>query len=185
MIKINVVIKGLSPLMQHNPQEIFEVKKAHNKGKGYNLEEDCEKRAYRNENDELYIPCEWLVATMRNAARFFKTKRGNPSLKQLISGLITVEPFQISLGTKNYEMDVRRVVIKGASIACARPIIKDWQATFSIRFNPELFPIDNPVGTLKESLEIAGQVYGIGAYRPEHAGPFGRFEITDWKVEEE
>ena len=34
---------------------------------------------------------------------------------------------------------------------------------------------------MKELLEIAGKVAGLGDWRPQKKGPYGKFQVTSWK----
>jgi len=183
MIEIQVELKGTSPLLMDNPKTMFDPKPSKKKGEEYKKEEDAEKRTYRKEGGELYVPFEWILGCMRNASKYVKTKRGTPPLRQVISGILRIEPEQIGLETSEYEIDVRRGVIqKISAIPVARPMIKEWKIGFKMLYNPDLVPVSPSI--FKELLELGGSVVGIGAYRPEHTGPFGRFEISKWEVKE-
>jgi len=186
MISIKVKIRGLPPgLLMHSPRILYDPRKQlKDKGKEDDFKLMAELAAYRMEDGTLYIPSEAILGALRNASKYRKLKRGMPPLRQVISGLVSVEPSQISLGTKNYEIDIRPFTLKtGERKLIARPLLKEWEAEFTLKYNPRLFPL-SPTA-LKEILELAGQVVGILAYRPEHSGPFGRFEIIEWEVEEE
>ena len=50
------------------------------------------------------------------------------------------------------------------------------ELTFHIIFEDEISP-----AVVKESLEIAGKYVGIGDWRPEKKGKFGKFQVTSFK----
>jgi hypothetical protein len=56
-----------------------------------------------------------------------------------------------------------------------RPIFNDWSATFSVCIDTEV--VDLP--TVKQSLEAAGRLVGIGDWRPgaPKGGSYGRFLV--------
>ncbi len=185
MIKINVKIRVLEPgLLMHSPKTLLEQKtQLREKQTDDDFDAMAEKAAYKKEDGTLYIPAEAIMGAMRNGSKYRKLKRGMPPLRQIISGIVTVEPSQISLGTKTYEIDIRAFTMKtGERKLIARPLLKQWEAEFAIKYNPELFSLAPTA--LKEILKIAGQVIGILSFRPEHAGPFGRFTVEGWEVEE-
>ena len=180
MIKINVQIKGTTPLLQHRMATVLKRQKLQTK-----VEEDfeamAEKCAYKMEDGTLYAPSTWIMGTLRDASKYFKQQK--PPLRQVISGLVIVKPAEISLGTKEYEIDVRTAVNKSKGrINVARPRLNSWTLDFTMEFNPAIAPIT--ADALKDILDMAGKVVGIGSYRPAHAGSFGLFEISKWEVTE-
>lgn len=172
-------------MLMHSPRTLYAPKPPIKvKGKEDDFKLMAELAAYRMEDGTLYIPSEAILGTLRNASKYRKLGKGMPPLRQVISGLVSIEPSQISLGTKNYEIDIRAITMKtGERKLIGRPLLKEWEAEFTLKYNPRLFPL-SPTA-LKELLELAGNVVGILAYRPEHGGPFGRFEVIEWEVEEE
>jgi len=185
MIEIDVKIRGIGDgLLMHSPRSLYEPKKQlKTKGEEDDFNAMAKMAAYKMEDGTLYIPSEAILGSMRNASKYRKLKRGMPALRQIISGIVTIEPEQISLGTKQYEVDIRPFTMKtGERKLTGRPLLKEWEASFKMKYNPMWFPL--PPKDLKEILEIAGQVVGILSFRPEHAGPFGRFKIESWEVKE-
>jgi len=58
-----------------------------------------------------------------------------------------------------------------------RPKYNKWSASFEIVLNDESVP----VSVINEILEQAGKYVGIGDWRPEKKGMFGKFMITSFK----
>ena len=77
------------------------------------------------------------------------------------------------------EIDVRPVVIKSTKgrIPRRRPIFKNWSLKFTIEYDEDEISAE----TIKEILDYAGRRVGIGDFRPENGGPFGRFMVTKFK----
>lgn len=70
-------------------------------------------------------------------------------------------------------IDCRSVVVGQSRIMRYRPKIHNWTLQVDVLFSPEM--------TEKESIiraaEDAGKFVGLGDYRPEKGGTFGRFEV--------
>jgi hypothetical protein len=76
-----------------------------------------------------------------------------------------------------YEIDTRPAVIGRSRVIRSRPRYDSWSCTL-------FFEIDEEVLTAKqveEQLNVAGRVAGVGDYRVNRKGPFGRFtaELID------
>lgn len=63
---------------------------------------------------------------------------------------------------------------KGTLIATTRALFKQWKANVTFLYNPNSV---NPE-LLAYMLNQAGEGVGIGAYRQETGGPFGRFQVV-------
>jgi hypothetical protein len=59
-----------------------------------------------------------------------------------------------------------------------RPRFNDWGARFVMHVDDELLSLEMAHQLLSE----AGQSIGIGDFRPEKRGPFGRFRVVEWKI---
>jgi len=186
--RVKVGITGLSPLLMNNPKGMFEKKTLRSAGKDYDVKADAEKSAYTQDDGTLYIPAEAITGCMRGASSWVKVPRGTPPLRQLISGVLDIQPSQIPILDKEgkrleeYKVDVRRVVIMHSAVPKARAVIPEWQAEFTIGYNTAYCP--HPPSQFKRVLDIGGHVVGILDFRPQHSGHFGTFEITEWTVEE-
>jgi hypothetical protein len=74
---------------------------------------------------------------------------------------------------KDYKINVQRVVVQGAGIHRARPEIPAWQCKVA-------FEIDDAFVTpqiVEEVFNLAGRMKGVGDFRPERKGPYGRFSV--------
>lgn len=169
-MKIEVKIKGVSPLIMHK-FIVAEGTSARGK-KVYIPEDEAEKVTYRNEKGELVLPTTHFKAAMTKAATEF-TAKGKKTYKDFIkSGLMMLEPETI-LDQQEYEIYTCAVVVSRARIARSRPRINDWSCAFTMEITDETWL--NPT-VVKEILEAAGRFKGVGDNRPE----FGRFEIAEF-----
>ena len=177
--KIRVRVKGRKPILMHNPKGIFETARRTGRKRGAvdipNPEEEAEAGAYRLESGELYIPSEWFLGAMREAAKSFRV--GRSSAWRYVVRSCEIVPDKIPLGTDKYEIDIRPVVVQRSRVLRARPRIDNWQVEFDIIYNYDLGMID--LETLKRIIKEAGYI-GIGDYRPR----FGLFDVEFLGVEE-
>lgn len=180
MKNIEVEITGISPLLQHRyPLEDSENRvKAKNKNQ---TEDDVEKALYRLADGTIYQPAIHFISSMKRAgAKYQIPGQGKATYRTLIgSGTVLITPEAIPHRQQKYEIDVRPVVnpsTKGRVVR-KRPCFSNW----SLRFTLEYDDLELSAAMIKELLEYAGRRIGIGDFRPEKGGPFGRFMVTAFK----
>ena len=181
--KINVTIRGFTPLLMNrlNPESLKS--KSRMKMENYSTKTDAENSAYIAEIDgkkQLYIPQEALYSMIINTAKQYKIRR--MSLASLLAGTMKVEPEKVPLGTDKYEIDERAVVIQNQRVLKGRAKLPKWSATFQLVYNGKRLP-EGIEATLKEILEDAGTRMGLLDYRPQHRGWFGTFIVEDFESE--
>ena len=73
-----------------------------------------------------------------------------------------------------YVIDIRRVVLqKKLGILRARPKVMPWKCIVPLEVDDT---IDNPK-LLQDIGNLAGRMVGVGDFRPEKGGPFGRYTV--------
>jgi len=180
--KIDVTLKGLSPLLMNrlNPESLKA--KSRQKLTEYNDEKDAEASAYIatiNGKKQLYVPGYAVYSMLIRAAGQYKSRRTN--LSGILAGTIRVEPEFIPLGHCNYEVDTRPVVIMKARVNKARAKIPEWEITFQIVYNKRILT-EEIVKMLETILDDAGTRMGLLDYRPQHKGWFGTFEVAKFEI---
>jgi hypothetical protein len=180
MKTIKVRIKGTGMgLLLHNPAGMG----ASNGGKKVipTSEQEAKTACYHMEDGEtLAIPGWNLSRSLVQAAKAFKD--GKVSMSKIVAGGVAVEPAMLSFGTKKYAIDTRRAVVQRQGILRSRPLLKDWTLEFDLLVNEEdvsakAFPI------LRAIVEDAGRRVGLGDFRVEKNGPFGKFVVESWEVQ--
>lgn len=188
MKKIQVEITGETPLLMCSPKKMLEdgmkdgkaTLKSSKKGITYDPEEEAEGFAYKTSKGELYIPQEAIYGAIINGASWYKIQKR--SAAQVLAGAIRIDPVEVGLGTKKYEIDSRTVNVggrKSARIIRHRPRIDKWKVSFTIIYNEKM--IDDP-NVIKEVLTEAGQRVGLLSFSPRNRGAFGCFKVTKWQV---
>lgn len=174
---LKVSVKGITPLLMNNPASMAPTK-AKKGGYVANPEEEAEKATYRTENGTLALPGVQFRGSIVNAAAAFK--KGRSSLKTTVSH-IQVYPELVPLHDDfgnfldKYEIDSRRAVVQHQGIIRNRPRLDEWMATFEIDYEEALVSEEVIVEILKD----AGNRIGVGDYRPQRSGPFGRFALVE------
>ncbi len=184
MKTINVEIEGVTPILMHSAESMGKAKTVKkNPAKQYDAVKDAEEVAYRNKNKELYLPSRCLKACFINGAAW--RKFGNKGAKPIIAGCTRIEPYEIVFYNgkgkvlKDYEIDLRPVVIQRARIMRARPRIDEWKLKFNIIYEDKIIA---DADILKEILEESGQRVGLLDNRPQKYGENGTFKVTKFKV---
>jgi hypothetical protein len=176
MKTVSVKIKGISPLLMHRypllPIEALEKKSA---------EEQAELAAYRErKSGELYVPGTNVQRALVVAASYSKGK-GRASLVKQTAAAVFVTPEILGLGIKEFEVDARPVVIPATKgrVMRYRPRLDDWQVCFEIAYDENLLDETQ----LRRIVDDCGSRVGLLDYRPQHMGPFGRFQVNEWRAQ--
>lgn len=177
-IEIEVEISGVTPLLMHR----FGVEEGGQpkakKRTETDKENNVEDTIYRLPDGKLYQPAEGIRQALITAGKAFK--KGKSNLSRVMASFVTVEPEAIVHSKQKWTTDRRPVVIpstKGRVIR-NRARLDEWKLQFTLRIldGGEVKP-----DTLHEVLSHAGKYIGIGDYRPEKRGMFGRFSVTRFK----
>lgn len=179
MKRINIKLEGIgNGLLMHR----FPIADEEVQGKIKNrkqTKDDVESYLYKDEEGNLVQPSIHIVSAMKRAGSKFQVAgQGKTTFKNIIgSGAVCIEPEMIPHEIQEWEPDRRSVVVKQSRIVRTRPLLKKWALSFIVDFDDE--EISKPV--LKEILDYAGRRVGIGDFRPEKGGSFGRFIVTKFE----
>jgi hypothetical protein len=169
-----VKIKGVKPLLMHNPIGIGNKPKLR-RGEHLDPKVEAESYLYKDENGRIVVPARMIKACIRNAGRNYTVKgRGKTTFGAMIRAGIDIEPENIPLISDGWKVDVQTVVVQRNRIPRARPRFDNWELKFKIiNKDPTIIHKD----TLKQILIDAGKYYGIGDFRPE----YGLFEVVSFE----
>lgn len=176
---VNVTIEGSADFLFHrwNNEAVAE-KASAAKGSKAKKSDDLETYVYRDEKGCLAIPGEYLRMSIINAAKFKQDPRSpRKSAMDLYKAGIVNMTNLASLGVKNWDYeDMRRVTIQRNGITRVRPAMrKGYRVEFQLMVNlPEYIDL----GSLRETIEQAGRLIGIGDFRP----TFGRFGVVNFDI---
>lgn len=182
MKKYEVEISGITPILQNKPAEYgFDVQWVE-KQASENWEKEALQKIYRtpdSEGGEIYQPSEHIWRAIIEAGKKIKMKgAGKSTYSKIFGSMLSVEPDVLVHKNQEYEIYKKLVVIPSTKgrVMRYRPMIKDWKLRFFVLAEDEI-----QGATVKEALEIAGKYSGIGDWRPEKKGVFGKFQVTSFK----
>jgi len=192
MQSVKVKLTGLSPILMHseqlsNPFDDLtkEMKKLTSKRK--KTEEDLEAMAeiewrgglYYDKATGPYIPAMMVKASLRDGA---KLSRGGKKISRAVQILKDKLPLQYvgprtpeKLWKKKEFIDMRSVVVQRARLMRCRPIFSNWSLEVEFIYLPD--QIDK--ADLLSYIETAGMLIGMGDFRPDKGGDFGRFSVEE------
>jgi len=180
-----VSVKGISPLLinrfQESAEQPQEMKRAGKKDYG-TPREQAESTAYRDDDTlKLWIPTLWFKGSMSSVSSDYKIPGSRKSVKSIFGGVVLPVTekcyFDGDLHLKDVEIDSRPVVIQRARIMRHRARLENWSVTFELEIDDSLLGDESVNQILVES----GRRVGVGDFRPQKGGPFGRFIVTQWK----
>jgi len=172
MIKtLNIKIRGLSPLLMHR----FPLEPVAGAAK-MTPAEQAEIAAYRTEGGELFIPGVNVQRALISGAKYSKGK-GRSSLATVAAACLLITKEQLPLGCRKYAIDSRAVVVPATKgrIVRHRPRFDEWSLTFELEYDPELLSCEQVEAIVRDT----GRRVGLGDFRPENKGMFGRFDVVE------
>jgi hypothetical protein len=171
---IRCEITGMSALLMHAfpmvPVEALEKKTP---------EEQAEHAVYRIPGSrELYIPAVAVQRALIAGAGFSKGK-GRATLAKPVAACVIIDPEYLGLGTTEYTVDGRPVVIPATKgrVMRYRPRLDNWKVEFNLSYDDAMLSAKQ----IREVVDNTGKSVGLLDFRPEKKGPFGRFTVTNWE----
>lgn len=190
MEQVQITITGTSPLLMHsdrlsNPLDPLTKEIKTYSGKKKKTDEDHLAMAKLEWTGGMYfdpkigphLPARNIKATLIVAAK--KSKDG-PKMKTGATILETMCPLKYKgprdikgLWEDGQYTDVRSVGVMGSRVMRCRPVFREWETTFTVVYDAAVVDRADVI----RFAETAGQLIGLGDYRPANGGDFGRFEV--------
>ena len=175
--KIFVEISGATPLLMNRFRDkTIDVKSKKRTG---NIEDsDIEDKLYLYEG-KPHIPAVYFRNSIVEASKQFKISgKGKSTYSKIVGATVDVAPDMIQIKGEYTVFKVAAVnpMTKGRMMV-SRPRFDHWTAKFQVILNDD----GVPPTVIHEILEQAGHYVGIGDWRPEKKGVFGKFLITSFK----
>lgn len=182
-----MVVESISPLLQHRWAEELEVEETSRKvhiARGTPREE-AEKVCYRMPSGQLYLPGTCFARMLREAAASHKQRSSRKSMKYVIPSAVLVTDDIVPLvhfdgkPITDFEVDSRPVVIPATKgrIMRHRPKIEEWRCEVHLDIDETLIAAN----FVQEIASSGGRQLGVGDFRPEKSGPYGRWLIAEWQ----
>jgi len=186
MKTITLHVVGESPLLMHSTKGMKRTGDGKISTKKIpSAVDEAESGAYRNADGDLYVPCIFFRQAAVSAGK--GRKIGKHYMTTLLKGAL-LDPDRSALlhdpesgeVLKDYEIDERTVVVSNSRVMRARPRIDSWAADVALDFDDEVLTPE----LVEEVLNMAGARVGVGDYRAEKGGWFGRFRVEEIVVVE-
>lgn len=179
MKEYEVEIKGTSPLLHNKPEEYGFDEEYIEKKASNDYEKEALKKLYVNMDGEIYQPSTHIERSLIEAGKKIKVKgAGKATYSKLFGSMVSIPVLDIIHLNPKYETFKALVVIPSTKgrVMRYRPMFKEWGLKFIVEFEDEI-----SADALKEAFEIAGKYVGIGDWRPEKKGKFGKFMVTSFQ----
>jgi len=147
--------------------------------------EQAEARLYIGHDGRPMIPQPNLFRCIIDAGKYFKSGKSKVTTQKssLIPACVEIVGLELPIEHKEpWTVDTRAVRIPstGGRILCHRPCFHDWHIAFELCCDTEMLPLK----LLREVVDAAGKRIGLGDFRPDCKGPFGKFAVVQWNAQE-
>lgn len=188
---INIKIDGVTPLICNKFHDAA-AQAASSGSRGSSAasergtpQEIAELKLYLGLGGNPIIPQPNLLRCLVDGGRFHKIGKSQVTTKEssILYAALDIEAAEIPLIHKQpWHVDTRAVVIPSTKgrILAHRPMFDDWALEFELHLETDIL---GPK-LLREIVDDAGRRIGLGDFRPSRKGPYGRFSVTQWAVEE-
>ena len=186
-MRINCTVESRTPLLINKvtDEAILRMKSGSRSAQSSHQQtpkEEATKKLHLSKTGKPIIPSPNLFKSIIEGGRFFKLGKSKiTTLKSsLIPACVEIEEVEIPIRSKDgWEVDSRpvRVPTTGGVIMAHRPMFDKWSLGFTINLDEEMMSSQ----LLYEIIEAAGTRIGLGDFRPDRKGPFGKYRITQWK----
>jgi len=150
-------------------------------------DQDYEERTWRNRvharpDGSIFIPAFAFKNCLDNASKYqgkqIPGKGRSTYVKHFVSGVIVREPLVLKAKKDQVQGEWRHVPADGQPGGAKRvlkcfPVIPEWGGDVVFTVIDEIITLD----VIKEHLDIAGQFIGIGSFRAQNRGIYGRFIV--------
>ena len=182
---INITIEGRTPLLCNRfPTEQKEDTSA-TQNDVLSPKDEAFNSLYITDNNDWYIPGSNILRCMIDAGKYFsgpKNTKLTTGKSSVISGAVMVntDVCIIDDGDEGWSIDKRavRIPTTGGRVLKHRARFDNWKLSFELELDSSIITMK----TFRELVEAAGSRIGLGDFRPDTKGPFGRFRIAEWKI---
>lgn len=188
MKTVRVTIEGVTPLLMHKFTDADAMKASSGNnavmvGDRGTPQEVSEAALYTDEEGTPIIPQPNLLRCIIDAGKFFKAGKSKVTTMKtsLIPACVFMDLAHFDLLHEDpWRVDTRpvRIPSTGGRILRHRPCFEDWRIEFEFELDETIIGVK----LMREIVDTAGQRIGLGDFRPDCKGPFGRFKVTRWEI---
>ncbi len=190
MKHFNVTVEGTTPLLCNRFTDAAQLAATSGSrssacGDKGTPREQAEQRLYVDHDGNPIIPQPNLFRCIIDAGKFFKNGRTKVTTQKssLIPAFVELEGLEFPIEHREpWTVDTRpvRIPSTGGRILYHRPYFNDWRLSFVLRADTDMLSAK----LLREIVDAAGRRIGLGDFRPDCKGPFGKFVVVEWREDE-
>lgn len=189
MKTFTATLQGTTALLMHRWTETAETEAATRKVHigGEDPRAVAERFAYRlPDGGGLYLPGASLARLLREQGASHKQRGSRKSLRYVVPAAVLVLEDTLALTNGNgkaahdFEVDSRPVTIPATKgrVMRHRPRLNVWGLQATLEIDESMIDAD----IVQQLLTEGGRAIGLGDFRPEKGGPFGRYIVTGWQL---
>lgn len=187
MLTIAVTIEGKTPLLLHRFTDQAQMDATNGTrssvtGDPGSPKAQAEAALYTDDEGRVVIPQPNLFRAIIDAGKFFKAGKSKVTTQKssLIPACVEIEELVIPIEhTEPWTVHTRpvRIPSTGGRILRHRPSFNDWRLSFTLNIDTEIIAPK----LMREIVDAAGKRIGLGDFRPDCKGPFGKFVVVRWE----
>ena len=147
--------------------------------------EIAESKLYIGLDGKPMIPSPNLLRSIVDGGYFNKVgkKQLTTARSSLLYSCVGINAVEIPIIHKQpWKVDTRpvRIPSTGGRILTHRPMFDDWRLRFEIELDTSVINVK----LFRQVVDDAGSRIGLGDFRPSTKGPFGRYKVALWNIQE-
>lgn len=189
MCTITICIDGTTPLLINRFSDEAQLAATNGNSAAHKCSrvprEEAASRLYTNEQNVPVLPQPNVFRCLIDAGKYFKLGKSKVTTfkTSLIPACVSVEGLMFPIESQQgWSVDQRpiRNPVTGGRLLRYRPVFHDWRITFQVNLDEEMMS----ESFFREIVDAAGKRIGLGDFRPDCKGPFGKFVVTRWLKED-
>lgn len=185
MERVKITVEGITPLLfnrfnQASIEGDSPGKPGTKKRSGAVLKNDYTEKLYRLPDGKIYTPANHITGCLINAGKNFKIMgKGKASYSKLLGSVVEVEDEALIHKIQDYDSFTTTAVnpMTKGRIVITRPIMRKWSFDFVLKIADDGLPAN----IVKQILDYGGLYVGIGDWRPDKKGKYGKFMVTKFE----
>jgi len=178
LLPMTFKITGLSAMLHNNPAKMRPADNSIKTKRIPSAEDEAASSAYKDTKG-YYVPAIQFRMGILYAAS--GKKMGKRSAKSVLAAGVLIEQEKCYLSDPKthkpiaeHTIDTRRCIVQRAGILRSRAKIEEWACEVTFLVDHDL--LGNPEKDLLDILNDAGTISGVGDFRPQKMGWFGRYK---------
>lgn len=175
-------ITGIFPLLTHNPAGMQPNVNSPKAKKIPTPEEEARAGLYIDDDGNYCIPSRSFRSALLNGLKGKKVGKTS-AVSVFQAAVFNVDEYSVLIDPdtgkplRKYSIDIRRAIVQRNGVLRSRPRFEKWGCYVYLEVDLDITTPQQ----VEEALNIAGQIIGVGDFRIEKRGMFGKFkaELVD------